>query len=279
MNLRIGLTFQLLGLTLLFISCSKDQATGNNPPPPSEPAKKVLLKDITIPHLPSPFYHFEYNTDSSVKKVDFASGFSIYDVLYRGDTISEIRNNILVNHDTLRYIYDNSGKLGLIKFINGANVVYRLVNFLYDGNQLREVEWDQKVQGGYLIDRTLIFSYYPDGNVKTISEHRPGIDGSPEINDTTQFEHYDDKINVDDFSLMHDTYHDHLFLFQGFRLQKNNPGKETFLGGAGQISYTIDYTYTYNGDNTPSTKTGDFLYTAGPDSGKRSQVNAAYSYY
>ena len=279
MNFRVGQSLRLVTITLVLFSCRKEQNPVQDTPPPPEPVKKVLLKDITIPHLPSPFYHFEYNSDSSVKKVDFASGFSIYDVLYKGDTISEMRNNILVNQDTLRYVYDNTGKLGLIKFINNANVVYRLVNFFYDGKQVREVEWDQKVDGGYLIDRTLTFSYYPDGNVKTINEHRPGFDGSQEINDTTLFEHYDDKINVDDFSLLHDPFHDNLFLLQGFRLQKNNPGKETFLGGAGQISFTIDYTYTYNTDSTPSTKTGDFLYTAGPDSGKRSQVNAAYSYY
>jgi hypothetical protein len=279
MTLRIGRTFQLLSFTLLFFSCKKEQTTGANPPPPPEPVKKVLLKDITIPHLPSPYYHFEYNTDSSVKKVDFASGFSIYDVLYTGDKISEMRNNILVNHDTLRYFYDSTGKPELITFINSANVVYRLVNFFYSGNQVREIAWDQKVDDGYVVDRVLTFTYYPDGNVKTISERRPGFDGSPAISDSTLFEQYDDKMNVDDFSLLHDAFHDNLFLLQGFRLQKNNPGKETFLGGPGLISYTVDYTYTYNSDNTPSSKTGDLLYTAGPDSGKRFQTLSEFSYY
>jgi hypothetical protein len=279
MTFQSGQTFRLLTFTLFLFSCKKEQTTGANPPPPPDPVKKVLLKDITIPHLPSPYYHFEYNADSTVNKVDFASGYFIYNVFYSGSKISEMRNNIQVNQDTLRYIYNNAGKPGIIIFIDKTNLIYRHILFAYNGDQVKEIDWDHKEDRGYLIDRILKFTYFPDGNLKTIYERRPGFSGLPEINDTTVYEQYDDKINVDDFSLLHDGIHDHLFLLQGFRLQKNNPGKETFTGGTGQISYTIDYTYTYNSDHTPSTKTGDFLYTAGSDSGKRVQVNTAYTYY
>lgn len=267
-------------LVLFLFSCKKEYTTIPNPPPPPEPVSKVLLKDITMAHLPSPYYHFEYNQDSTVSKVNFASGYTNYDVLYDGGRIGEMRNNILVNHDTLRYFYDPSGKLLAIKFINDANVTYRHVIFSFNGNQVNEIQWDQRVDdGGFLIDRTLALTYYPDGNLKTMIEHRPSIGGSPEITDTVLFEQYDDKINVEDFSLIHDGIHDHLFLLQGFRLQRNNPGKESFFGGVGLISYTVNYTYTYNSDHTPSSKSGDFLYTAGPDSGKRFQTSEFYTYY
>lgn len=277
--MRHNHTFWIAAFTLLLFSCRKDHPGdhGTSPPPP---VKKILLKDITIPHLPSPYYHFEYNSDSMAAKVDFASGFSIYDVVYNGNKIKEMRNNIIVNHDTLRYIYDNSGKIGLIIFINDENVIYRHVNFLYDGDLVREIDWDHKEGNvGYLIDRTLKFTYHPDGNVKMITEHRPAISGSPEFTSTLEFDQYDDKINVDDFSLIHDTFHDHLFLLQGFRIQKNNPLKEVFSAGPGQTAYKIDYTYTYNSDKTPSLKAGDFIYTSGSDSGKRSQISTAYAYY
>ncbi|MDP4262415.1 MAG: hypothetical protein Q8941_07770 [Bacteroidota bacterium] len=238
------------------------------------------MKDITIPSLPSPFYHFEYNADSMVTKADFSSGFTIYDVFYNGNKIAEMRDNILVNHDTLRYLYDGAGKVAMIKFINDANVTYRHVAFAYNGDLVREIDWDhQEGNAGFIIDRTLTFTYHPDGNVRTITEHRPAQTGSPEFTSTRQFEQYDDKVNVDDFSLIHDGIHDHLFLLQGFRLQRNNPRQETFSGGVVPIAYTIDYTYTYNNDNTPSTKTGDLLFTAGPDAGQRFQTNAAYTYY
>jgi hypothetical protein len=262
---------------VMLLSCNKEHRP-NPVPSPELSSRRILLKDITIPNLPSPYYHFEYNTDSLVTKADFASGFTTYDVLYGGNKINEMRNNIILNHDTLQYVYD-AGKLVLIKFINAVNVLYRRVFFTYEGNQIKEIEWDHKdANTGYLIDRTLSFTFYSDGNVKTITERRPPITGSPESVSVKTFDQYDDKINVDDFSLIHDGFHDHLFLLQGFRLQKNNPKKEK-LSVNGADFYTIDYTYTYNTDKTPSRKAGDFLYLGGQYAGQRFQTNSFYSYY
>jgi hypothetical protein len=267
-----------LSVVVLLFSCKKEHRP-DPAEPPVVPAKHILLKDITIPHLPSPYYHFEYNTDSLVTKADFASGYTIYDVLYNGTKISEMRNNIIVNHDTLRYSYDNAGKVTLIKFINQANVIYRHAFFAYNGNLIKEIEWDRKQpDGSFFIDRTLSFSFYPDGNVKTITDHRPPTAGVDDYISVTTFEQYDDKINVDDFSLVHDGIHDHLFLLQGFRVQKNNPRKE-MLSVNGTDLYTIDYTYTYNDDNTPSDKAGDLLYLSGQFAGQRFQTNSFYTYY
>jgi hypothetical protein len=277
--MRYKQILQIVFFASLLFACRKQHTTNPPAPPPQGPVKKVLLKDITIPNVPSPFYHFEYNTDSMVTKADFSSGFTMYDVLYSGNKIMEMRNNIFVNHDTLRYSYVDD-QISMITFINDANEIYRHAAFTYDGNQVKQIEWDRKVgAAGFLIDRRLTFTYYPDGNVKTIVENRPSINGSAELNSTRLFEQYDDKVNVDDFSLIHDGIHDHLFLLQGFRLQKNNPRKETYLGGVGLISYTVDYTYSYNSDNTPSIKTGDLLFTVGADAGHRFQTHTAYTYY
>ncbi|HLA57485.1 MAG TPA: hypothetical protein VK622_01930, partial [Puia sp.] len=237
------------------------------------------LKDIIAPHLPSPYYHFEYNTDSLPSRVDFASGFSIYDISYNENKISEMRNNIIVNHDTLRYSYDPTGKLFGIDFINESNIIYRRVHFIYEGNLIKEIDWAIKeALAIYFIDRTVMFTFYPDGNVKTMVDHRSPFNGSPDQVLTSLFEQYDEKINVDDFSLIHDQYHDHLFLLQGFRLQKNNPGKETFTVNDSTL-YTNHYNYVYNANNTPSNKKGDFLYISGPDAGKRFETNVNYTYY
>jgi hypothetical protein len=267
--------------TVSLFSCKKEQGSSIKPPtvPPAVSTKHVLLKDITIPHLPSPYYHFEYNTDSLVTKADFASGFTIYDIFYSGNKIREMRNNIIVNHDTLRYVYDNTGKLAMIKFINDANVIYRHATFTYNGAQIKSIEWDRKDGNGvFMIDRTITFTFYPDDNVKTITEHRPSLNGVAEYNSIMTFEQYDDKVNVDDFSLIHDGIHDHLFLLQGFRLQKGNPKKE-MLSVNGVDLYTNEYTYAYHNDNTPSTKMGDFLYLSGPNAGQRFQTNSIYTYY
>ncbi|HVU98695.1 MAG TPA: hypothetical protein VHE34_25910 [Puia sp.] len=272
--------FWILALGMLLQACRKDHTPPPTVPPTPKPARKVLLKDIVIPSLPSPYYHFEYNSDSLATKVDFASGYSTYDVLYKGNNIAEMRNNIIVNHDTLRYLYDDAGKVFMIIFINQSNVVYRHVIFLYEGDLVKKIDFDHKVGDvGFLIDRNLTFAYYDDGNVKTITDHRPGFDGSPENTSVRQFEAYDNKVNVDDFSLIHATYQDHLFLFQGFRLQKNNPGREIFSAGPDNLAYTEDYTYTYNSDGTPLVKSGSLLFTAGSDSGKRFQTTTNYTYY
>jgi len=273
--MRYNRALHITILVLFLFSCKKNHTS---PVPPLGSPPKILLKDLILPGLPSPYYHFEYNTDSLVTKAEFDSGLTSYDVLYNGGKISEMRNNIIVNHDTLRYIYDNAGKVAIIVFINDANVTYRHVLFSYDGNLVKEIIWDHKEGNvGFLIDRTLTFTYYPDGNVKTVFERRPATTGVPETTSAWEYSQYDNGINVDDFDLTHDGIHDHLFLFQGFRLQKNNPKKETFTGGT--IGYSVDYTYTYNSDHTPSLKAGTLVYTAGPDAGKTFQVSAIYSYY
>jgi hypothetical protein len=261
-------------ICVISISCRKEHTNT----PPAGAAKKILLKDITAAHLPSPYYHFEYRQDSMVDKVSFASDYTSYKVVYMGNNISEMRNNIVVNFDTLRYIYDNTGKVAIIKFINDAGVVYRHAVFTYDGQELKEVEWDHKEGvAGFIIDRTLSLVYFPDGNVKAISEHRPGIDGQAEATYVTQFDQYDNKNNVDDFMLLHDAFHDHLFLLPGVRIQKNNPRKEIRTGDG--VNYIADYTYTYNNDSAPLTKTGDVLFTQGSGTGQRFQTNTTYTYY
>ena len=185
----------LLGFVMILFSCKKDQGpTAVNTPGPTTPARHILLKDIVVPHLPSPYYRFEYNSDSLVSKVDFASGYSTYDVFYAENKISELRNKIVVNHDTLRYLYDPTGRLFMIEFINQSNIVYRHVSFVFNGDQIKEIDWDIKEGNiGFFIDRKITFEFYPDNNLKTMVDQRPSTNGSPEHTNTTLFEQYDKK--------------------------------------------------------------------------------------
>jgi hypothetical protein len=202
----------------------------------------------------------------------------MYDVIYNGKNISEMRNNNLVNQDTLRYIYDSTGKVGLIIYKNRTGVIYRHVFFTYNGQQIIKMEWDRKVGNvGFIIDRTLTFTYFFDGNLKVVTEHRPAIDNQPETTYSTAFDQYDDKINVDNFTLWHEGINDHLFLLPNVRIQINNPRKEIHTGDG--ENYTADYSYTYNNDNTPITKTGEVLFTKGPEAGQTFQTSITYSYY
>ena len=269
--------FLLLAITAtVFLSCKKDTY---NPPPPVEPEPDVavLLKEIVIPNLPSPYYHFEYNTDSTVKNVSFASGFTNYDVLYDGNRISEMRNNIIVNKDRLQYVYDNAGHLSVINYADSNGVVYKRSYFTYGGDKIIKIEREIKLGPGFIIDRTMTMSYHGDGNLKELSYHRPALNGQSELTYTDRFEQYDDKTNVDGFSLVHEEFFEHLFLLPGVKLQKNNPGKVTRTGDG--VNYIVDYTYTFNAAQLPLTKKGQLLFTSGADTGKKFQTNSTFSYY
>jgi hypothetical protein len=266
----------LLITAVVLFSCRKKGMDVQAPGTPL-PVQAVLLKDIEIPHLPSPYYHFEYDLEGKVSFVSFASDFARYNIIYNGGRISEMRNNILVNKDTLRYTYDNAGRVDAVKYINGAGTVYTVLFLTYDGQKLIEIERDRKSGTGFIIDKILTMSYHPDGNLKELTYHYLPFNGQPEQIYSDRFEQYDNKINVDAFGLVHNEFFDHLVLLPGVQLQKNNPGKETRTGDAN--NYSVDYIYTYNDRGLPLTKTGNFIYLTGADAGQRFQTNSLFSYY
>lgn len=267
----------LLTMIIVLSSCKKE----NEPAAPPQPVPPVItaafLKEITIPNLPSPYYHFEYNTSGKVSFASFASGLNQYDIVYNEDRIRQMRNNIIVNKDTLQYFYDNAGRADMITYINKEGIVYTRISLTYDAQKLIKIEREKKSGSGFVVDKTMTMSYHDDGNLKELTYHYLPFNGSVEHTYTDHFEQYDSKINVDGFSLIHNEFFDHLVLLPGVQLQKNNPGKEYRTGEAS--NYTIDYTYTYNERDLPLNKKGDLLFTTGSDAGRRFQTNSFYSYY
>jgi hypothetical protein len=256
-------------------SCSGDNEVTAPPPPP--PAA-VLLKDVVIPRLPSPYYHFEYAADGKATSVSFASGLTTYDVTYAGGKIAEMKNNTIANHDRLVYVYDDAGRVAAIRETDESGVVFIALFFTYTGDKLTGLERDRRVTGGFIIDKTMSFSYSADGNLLELTEHRPAIEGfQPETTVKDRFEQYDNGINVDAFGLIHNDFFDHLVLLPMAPLQKSNPRRVTRTGDAD--NYTIDYTYTYDGRNRPLTTSGDLVFSTGPHAGEHFQVGSAFSYY
>ena len=254
-------------------SCSGDMPV-TAPPPPAN----VLLKDIVIPRLPSPYYHFEYDGQGMVSSVSFASASKTYDVAYAAGRVSELRNNALGNHDRLVYVYDDAGRVAAIRETDENGVVFIALFFTYTGDKLTQLERDRRVTGGFIIDKTMSFSYYPDGNLLELTEHRPAIDGlQTETTVTDKFEQYDNGINVDAFGLIHNDFFDHLVLLPAVQLQKSNPRRVTRTGDAD--NYTIDYSYFYDGLNRPREAIGDLAFTTGTSAGQHFQVASVFSYY
>jgi hypothetical protein len=167
-----------------------------------------LLKDIVIPNLPSPYYHFEYDGSGRVLGASFASGARNYSLTYVGGRLSAMQNNNGANQDRLDYVYDDAGRVALVKYVDAGGTVYTTVFLSYSGSRLTELERDRRVTGGFIIDKT--------------------------------------KLNVDGFSLIHTEFGDHLVLLPGVQLQKGNPGRVTRTGDG--VNYIINYTYSYDGN-------------------------------
>lgn len=261
------------------VACSGTESPTDpvvSPPPPAP----VLLKDVLIDRLPSPFYHFAYDANGRVANVSYASGMDDFAVTYVGAKIKELTNTGGIgNRDRIVYAYDDAGRVGGVRYVDSEGVTTTVVIYTYQGDKLTGVERSRRVPGGLIIDKTMALAYYPDGNLETITEHRPPIDGlQDDATAVTRFEQYDTGTNVDGFSLIHNDFFDHLVLLPGVQLQKNNPRRETRTGDG--LTYAVDYTYGYDTDGTrPLTKRGDLVITSGTDAGTHVPTGTTYTYY
>ena len=132
--------------------------------------------------------------------------------------------------------------------------------------------------GGLIIDKTMSMTYDAAGNLQDLTEHRPAMAGlQDEETGVVHFEQYDSGINVDGFGLIHDDFFDHLVLLPAVQLQKSNPGRETRTGDG--LNYVVDYTYVYDAQNRPLSKTGALTITNGSDAGRQIQTSSVFTYY
>lgn len=272
--------FLFLMTSVIFAACHKDKRTIDQvtPIPPDPMVPTVFLKDIVIPNLPSPYYHFEYSAAGRPIFTSFASDLTRYNIVYEGNRIKELHNDFLVTNDTLRYFYDNAGRVSNVNYIDLTGKIYIKVALSYDGEKLIKLERRRLLGNDYVLNKTMTFSYYPDGNLKEFTDHRPPVNGQVEGTVIDHFEQYDDKINVDGFSLIHNDFFDHLIILPGVQFQKNNPAKE-IVTGDGSANYTVDYTYLYNDSKAPATKTGSVTFTSGSNSGQTFETKSMFSYY
>ncbi|QEC66766.1 hypothetical protein FRZ67_05400 [Panacibacter ginsenosidivorans] len=270
----------ILSITLcltLFAACKKEKTQEPSPGDPPVDVHTILLKDMIVKNLPSPYYHFEYDNSSFITHVNVQSGYEIYDLLYSNGRISQMNDNTLVNKDKLQYVYDN-GKVSKINYINQAGIIFKQNILTYNSaEQLTAVEWDfVNADETTAPERIIQFEYYSDGNLFKVNDHWFEIPGrQPETFTTDTYENYDTKTNVDAFAILYKT-NDHLFLLPNIVIQKNNPLKETRSGDG--LNYSINYTYTYNND-LPVKKDGDLLILNGESEGTHIDYLITFSYY
>lgn len=266
----------LLVLAFVASGCGTDARL--TAPPDNPPAATILLKDVVASNLPSPLYHFEYDASGRITGASYASGLYVYDLAYTGDRLSEMRNNGPANHDRIVYAYDDAGRVAGVRYVDANGVTYTVVIFTYDGQKLTGLERDRRVDGGFIIDKEMSFSYYPDGNLFELTEHRPPIDGvQDDATFVDRFEQYDTGTNVDGFDLIHSDFFDHLVVLPGVQVQQSNPRRQTRSGDG--INFSVDFSYLYDDRNRPLTRTGDVTILNGSNTGQRLQINSTFSYY
>ena len=123
-------------LVALFLGCGESSTSPGDSGGGGQVPPAVLLRDVVIPNLPSPYYHFEYDATGRVTAASFASGFTMYQVIYQGDRISELRNNTLGNQDRLEYTYDGAGRVTRIDYVRPNDSVFTRLALTYAGEKL-----------------------------------------------------------------------------------------------------------------------------------------------
>ena len=252
---------------------------GSSPPPPPPPPQPsiadVRLRDIEIPNLPSPFYRFEYDSAGKVTSASFASDLRTYEVQYAGNRITGMVSPQF-SREELSYFYDGYGKVTNVTYTDALGFVYVRIRLTYAGERLVLLERERRVGEDFLFDKVLTFVYDSRGNLAELTDERLAFPGQTEATFVDRFEQYDDGINVDGFSLIHNEFFDHLVLLPGVRLQVGNPAAVTRSGSG--ANYHIDYTYTYDSSKRPITKHGEGVLFRASGVGERFETNARFSY-
>ena len=262
------------------VACSADITTGTAVPP--QPTPTVLLKEINVGNLPSPFYQFSYDAAGRVVTASFA-GLRFYEVSYDGNRIAQLANNGPGNHDRVVYLYDEAGRVASVGYVDSSGVTIGHVFFTYDRQQLASLVRDTRAAVGFVVDKEMSFTYDDNGNLLELDQHRPAIsDGQEEVTQIFRFEDYDNRINADAFTLIHNDFFDHLVLLPGVQLQKGNARHLTIATRADDgpfLTLDVIYTYAYDGVGRPVAKSGDVTILNGPNAGERSQISSFFSYY
>lgn len=267
-------SFALLA-ALTLAACGRDRAPTDVGPPPPVP---VPLRDVVVSRLPSPYYHFEYDSAGRVAFASFASEFRRYYVTYDHGRIAELHDSTAGGRDHIVYAYDASGRVGTVRYVDPSGHVYTRVRLSYEGPRLVGLERERLIAGAFVVDKQLSLSYYPDGNLLELVDHRPAIDGlQPATTTIDRFEQYDDGANVDAFDLLHGDFFDHLVLLPGVRLQLGNPHRQVRTGDAD--NFEVVSTYDYDDRHRPRARIGTLTFTTGPSAGRVFPLRSDFTYY
>ncbi len=274
----------ILMVMLFFAACKKDNANEGNAPVPVpiptpvqlDDTARVRLKDIVSTNLPSPYYHFEYDNQKYVTRINFASGLDRYMLQYENKRVKRMINTI--NGNQLLYTYSNA-KVSLITEFSGITRE-KLWEYFFAynaANQLTEIRWIRYSNGGTTSHayRRLTFAYHADGNLQSFTDFFADSNGQLQFSSTTKYLDYDAGVNVDDFSSFKNFFETLLYL-PAVKLQKNNARTVLILGT--DNDYKINYTYQYS-NGLPVVKAARMQQTRGTGTGNTTNFSTTFIYY
>jgi hypothetical protein len=267
----------LAGSIACLMACHKEQNPVTvTPEPPA--AHLLLVKDIVISNLPSPYYHFEYADSGKISRASFAGDFLITNLDYNKNLLIRSHNSGPANHDQLTFFYDSIQRPVRIDYVNDNGKTYKQIECTYDGLHLQSLKRTVEIANVFVTEKLMEFTYYQDGNLHRIEQHFPAIatTNQDSATFTDEFEAYDTTINPEGFSLLHDEFFDNLILLPGIDLQLHNPTKMKRSGDG--LNYEVSYSFLYNEDHLPIIKDADILILNGSSMGQHVKSRTTYSY-
>ena len=268
-------TILIMILFVMITSCHKKYDVPQVPDTPSD-ARNILLKNVNIERLPSPYFTFQYDNSGFITDIDFASGFISWKVQYKNNRVIRMIDKF---GDSLNYSYDKNqvSSIHHVKSLNG-DTTWNYEFTYFNSELLKEIRWWAFPAGGSdsVLSRKVSFQYNDDNNLVEYDDFGLDNDSNLVVVARVKFTGYDNGKNVDDFYLVKNFLEDFLFLPQ-VKLQRNNPAILTYEGT--NEDYTFEYKYNYNGDNVPIEKNANVSITRGPNSGQKFTSRSQYTYY
>jgi hypothetical protein len=241
--------FVLMSFLVTLTCCKKkDRLTE---PASIDDRRTVLLKDMDVEHLPSPYFHFEYDALHYVNKISFASEFFVYSVEYEHNRVKTIHSQ--PNGNTLVYVYNNGQVSDINEFSGRTGTIAFTYHFTYDANhQLVQAFWYKYLDSGEASPfKRADLAYLADGNLASLDLYYAITPGQLSWSSKEEFSDYDSNTNVEDITLLKDFFDAYLFLPQ-VKLQRNNPMKEHIISDVNE--YEISNAFDYQ-NGLPITKT------------------------
>jgi hypothetical protein len=83
--------------------------------------------------------------------------------------------NIFGNNNSLRFLYDNSGRIISVNYLNDDGSVFRSVTLDYNGPMLIGLQREELSGNDFSINKTLSMSYDTDSNLSELKVFYPAL--------------------------------------------------------------------------------------------------------